>query len=209
MADEKDIQQLINELKDVRDALPEALKNVATSMSLTGKAMAERSIKDKGFGQVYSAAEIPAYFFKGFTSKKGKTYLPKYINNRGLKAIEDVEKEQAKENRQNDTNFRARMSFKELRKAQGLPIDHVDLTYSGKMWAGMGPLPVEVNGYEYVAPLGGFNNEAQDKMNWNYQRYGDFMAEALTGDYLEKIYEIGISELMRFMGDKLNLTITP
>lgn len=198
----KDLQELINALKAVRDELPQALASTATSMSLAAKALAERTIKDKGFGEVYSAAQMPSYFFKGFTSN-GKIYPPKYLNKRGLAYIESVEKQQAKENRQNKTDFRARLSWAELRKAQGLQTGHVDLTYSGKMWAGMFPQDVIVEGYKYIAPLGGNNKEAQDEMTYNFERYGDFIGATLTGDNLDMLYNVGIEELVRFLDNKI------
>lgn len=199
----KDLQELINALKDVRDALPEALASTATSMSLTGKALAERTIKDKGFGESYSTTSMPAYFFKGFKGKNGTTYLPQYLNKRGLAYIESIEKRQAQENKKNKTSFRAKISWAELRKAQGLQTGHVDLTYSGKMWAGMFPQEVIVEGYKYIAPLGATNKEAQDKMNWNFEQYGDFIGATLTSDNLDMIYNVGIDELMRFIDEKM------
>lgn len=199
----KDLQELINALKDVRDALPEALASTATSMSLTAKALAERTIKDKGFGEKYSTASMPAYFYKGFTGKNGTTYLPQYLNKRGLAYIEKIEKQQAQENKKNKTSYRAKISWAEFRKAQGLQTGHVDLTYSGKMWAGMFPQDVVVEGFKYIAPLGNNTKEGQDKMNWNFEQYGDFIGATLTGDNLDLIYNVGIDELMRFIDDKL------
>lgn len=195
--DGQDLQILINALKDVRDALPEVLSKTATSMSLTAKALAERQIKDIGFGQVYSATPVPTFFLKG-----------RVLNNQGTRAIEQEEKKQASENRKQKTDFQPTMSYKELRQVQGLQSSHVDLTYSGKMWAGMQPMEVEINGYEYTAPLGGTNTESQQAMNYNYARYGDFIGEVLTGDVLDKIYEVGASELIRFLDDKLGWATT-
>ena len=48
------LRDLINNLKDIEEALPEVLKQSATVMAHDGKALAERIIKDKGFGEVYS-----------------------------------------------------------------------------------------------------------------------------------------------------------
>ena len=62
---ENNLKELIEKFKAIRDALPEVLPDVATSMSLTAKAIAERTIKDKGFGELYSDTEVPAWFFKG------------------------------------------------------------------------------------------------------------------------------------------------
>lgn len=199
----QDLQDLINAMKDVRDALPAALSSTATSMSLTAKALAERTIKDKGFGETYSTAQMPAYFYKGFTGKNGITYLPKNLNKRGLAYIDAREKQQAQENKANGTNYRARISWQDFRKSQGLQVGHVDLTYSGKMWAGMFPQEVQIEGYKYIAPLGANNEEAQNKMNWNFEQYGDFIGATLTGDNLDLIYQVGIDELVRFLDEKM------
>jgi hypothetical protein len=48
------------------------------------------------------------------------------------------------------------------------------------MWANMQPVRVEQKGDLYLAPLGATNTEARDKMNWNRDRYGDFVGKALT-----------------------------
>lgn len=183
---DKDIQELINQLKRLRDELPTVLPAIATSMSLTAKAIAERTIKDKGFGDEYSLSQLPIWFLKG-----------KQINNKGVKYIEKIEKEARKSGEPATGNWR------EFREAQGLQTKHVDLTYSGKMWAGMFPQDVIVEGYKYIAPLGNNTIEGQEKMNWNFERYGDFIGATLTGDNLDAVYKVGIDELIRLLDERI------
>lgn len=184
---DQDIQVLINQLKRVREELPAALAETATSMSMTAKAISERTIKDKGFGAQYSYAEYPVWFLKG-----------KQLNAKGLKYIQQKEREADKNDEFATGNWR------EFREAQGLQTKHVDLTYSGKMWAGMFPQEVQISGYKYIAPLGNNTQEGQDKMNWNFERYGDFIGETLTGENLDILYRVAIDELIRFLDARID-----
>lgn len=182
------LEELIKRLKAVRDAIPELMPSVATSVSMSAKAIAERIIKEKGFGKNYSATEIPAFFFKG-----------KELNKRGLNYIQKLEKQADEENS-------AMLNWGEFRAAQGLQSKFVDLTYSGKMWSSMFPQDVEVDLFRYVAPLGSTNKEGQNKMNWNFERYGDFVYMTLQGDDTEDIlYNIAYDELVRLLDEKLKL----
>ena len=131
-----DLAELIKRLKAFRDAIPEVMPQVATSVSMSAKALAERTIKDKGFGKTYSTTKVPAFFMYGKElNKKGKTY------------IEQLEKKADEENP-------ALLNWGEFRGAQGLQNKYVDLTYSGKMWSSMFPQDVQIDLFRYVAPLG-------------------------------------------------------
>ena len=182
-----DLADLIKQLKAFRDAIPDVMPTVATSVSMSAKALAERTIKDKGFGFLYSQTEVPAWFFKG-----------KELNKRGLAYLESLEEKADEENP-------ALTNWGEFRNSQGLQSKYVDLTYSGKMWASMFPQDVQIDLFRYVAPLGSTNKEGQNKMNWNYERYGDFVGEALKGDSEDILYNVAYDELVRFLDEKLKL----
>lgn len=180
-------EELIEIMKAVRNALPETLKEAATSVSMSAKAIAERQIKEAGFGAMYSSNEYPVWFLKG-----------KELNNRGTAFIYSVEEEADK------LDINAEANWAQFRGAQGLQTGHVDLTYSGKMWSGMFPQEVQIDGFRYIAPLGHNNKEGQASMNYNYERYGDFIGSQLTGDNLELLYEIATDEIYRLIDEKLN-----
>jgi hypothetical protein len=197
MAD--DISVLIAKIKEFRDSLPEVLPDVATSVSMAGKAIAERTIKDKGFGKAYSTTPIPSWYFYGKElNKTGKTFLESLKDPKGAvkskKKLEDITELDL---------LQGTTTWGEFRKAQGLQTDYVDLTYSGKMWAGMFPQDVQVTLFDYIAPLGNNTKEGQDKMNYNYERYGDFVGKVLTGDNMDLLYDVAYDELMRLMDEKL------
>ena len=71
------------------------------------------------------------------------------------------------------------------------------------MWASMFPQDVEIVGMVYTAPLGSNNKEGQSKMNWNFDRYGDFVGRALSGDNLELLYGVALDELSRLIDEKI------
>ena len=182
----KEFRELIAAFKAVRDALPEVLPQAATSVSMAGKALAERTVKDKGFGEAYSTSEVPAWFFKG-----------KELNKRGAAFVANLEKQAAEKNKL------ALSNWGEFRQAQGLQINYVDLTYSGEMWRGLFPQDVQVEDFRYIAPLGSTTVAGQKKLNWQYERYGNFFAKVLTGDNLDAMYKVAFDELVRLLDEKI------
>jgi hypothetical protein len=92
----------------LRKEMEQELKSIAVEMANSAKAIAERKIIDKGFGEKYSEAGAPAFFLLEKTlNNKGKAFLKKKIKNKEL------------------------ATWRELREAQGLQGDYVDLYYSG------------------------------------------------------------------------------
>jgi hypothetical protein len=152
-ADLKRLIQLV--MQEIERELPTASMRIATD----AKALCERRIKEKGFGPVYSDYRVPAFFLADSTlNNKGKTFLNR------------------KKTKRDGTNW------KELRAAQGLQAKFVDLSYSNEMWSGMGVVRTERSGDSFVSHLGSNNKSAQQKMDWNFARYGDFIMEVLEED---------------------------
>lgn len=173
-----DISVLREQLKQLEEAVRLKLPEVATLISLTAKAFAERTIKDKGFGEVYSQTTVPAWFMDG-----------KELNNAGAAFI--AKKKKAKE----------KTNWGEFRAAQGLQVAHVDLSYTNTMWASMAPEEPHEEGGIIRAPLAGGNLETQNKMNWNYERYGDFIGEALTPENFQVMLQMIYDEIIRIIED--------
>lgn len=173
MANLKDFSE---DMQKLAKALETRLPEVATGLSLTAKALSERTIREKGMGETYSTNEVPAFFFEG-----------KALNAAGEAFIDSKVKAEKKEDRY--TNWG------ELRQAQGLQVAHVDLGYSNKMWAGMTPLEVVRSGFIFRAPLGGNNTEVQNKMDWNRDRYGNFVERVLTPSDYELMQEYVTTEI--------------
>lgn len=174
----KNLNTLRDELRLIENKVREILPDVAILLTLSAKAIAERNIKEKGFGFAYSTNTVPAWFLEGKEwNGAGEAFIKKKI---------DADEE---------TNWQ------ELRAAQGMQTAFVDLTFSGTMWANMAPAPVENNGNIYSAPLAATNVEVQNKMNWNRDRYGDFIGKALTEENYKLLFQIVISEILKAVQD--------
>ena len=160
------LRDLINQMKELEEALPEILKEASVIMAHDAKALAERIIKDKGFGAVYSSNKVPSWFLVG-----------KELNVAGLNYIYDAYDDDEGVN------------WSGLRDAQGLQTKHVDLAYTTRMWKGMRPDEVKEENGRYFCLMGHNDNEGRKKMNWNFERYGDFIGKALKGqeEVLEEV----------------------
>lgn len=179
----QDISVLIGTLKEVQQAIPDAFGKTAESMAATAKALAQLTIEKEPILGKYSDGVVPAYWLEG-----------KELNGAGTSFI--AKKMEEKEPKDRVTNW------KELRRAQGLQTDHVDLTYSGEMWRGLLPQPYTEEGGKFISILAHNNQDGQDKLNWNRQRYGDFIRKALnTSDNIELIKGVAEEEIARFLSN--------
>lgn len=170
------LRDLINKFEGARDNLDLALLDTATSVSLAGKQYSERIISDEGFGAFYSDTKYPAFLMYGEELTLG-----------GLAYLE------------NKADKKELTNWKGLRDAQGLQTSFVDLHYSNKMFESMLPRDSFQDGTKYLAPLASSNTEGQNKMNWNRDRYGDFIGKALGEDGKELMGTVGLAELERFL----------
>lgn len=177
----EDLDSLINKLKQVRQELPEVLGLTAESMAGTAKAVAQLTIENEAILGQYKDGVVPAAWFEG-----------KELNARGTSFI--AKKMESKNKTDQLTNW------KEFRAAQGLQTDHVDLTFTGEMWRGLLPQPFQVDGNKYYSVLAHNNKDGQNKLNWNRQRYGDFISKALnTPDNKNLLTGIAQEEILRFL----------
>lgn len=185
-----------NRLQQLREAVEAKLPDIAVAMTLTAKALAERNIKEKGFGRVYSEHKVPAWFLHG---KELNAQGTKFLADHGVQADgtqgDPKKKRRKKKGEPAPEPFSKLTNWKEFRGAQGLQTSHVDLSYSNKMFANMQPMPVQVEGYVYRSALGATNVEAQNKMNWNRDRYGDFIGKALGPDEIKILADTALAEV--------------
>lgn len=193
-----DINALKEKLKQIEEAVLQKAPEIAITLTLSAKALAERNIKDKGFGYKYSQNKIPAWFLHGKELNQKGT---KFLQDRGVDAGTGAQGEPKKKRRKKGETaepgqFDKTTNWAEFRSAQGLQNAFVDLSYSNKMFANMQPIRVEQKGDLYLAPLGATNTEAQDKMNWNRDRYGDFIGKALTEEDRNTLTDVVVGEVV-------------
>jgi hypothetical protein len=192
-----DISEFKKRTQQLREQLTAHLPQIAETLAISAKALAERNMKEQGFGVMYSTRQVPAWFFHG-----------KELNARGTKFLEDrgvhpatgaqgaAKKKRRKQKGDPDPgHFDKTTTWGEFRAAQGLQKAFIDLSYSNKMWANMGvTATVERNG-AILALLGSTNREAQNKMNWNFERFGDFIRKSLTAEHGKILGALAISEV--------------
>jgi hypothetical protein len=189
------LEDLKKRIIQIREAITAKLPDIAIEVTLSAKALAERHIKDKGFGKGYSDNKIPSWFLDGKElNQSGATWLAnkKIKDSRGTHTQDGVKYYPADYG----------VNWKMFRSAQGLQTEHVDLTYSGKMFANMQPVRVEQIGEgRFIAWLGATNTEAKDKMNWNRDRFGDFITKALTDDDRELLVQVVEEEVLKVLNE--------
>lgn len=197
-----ELSEFKQRLQRLREAVEAKLPDIAVSLTLSAKALSERNIKDKGFGKMYSENKIPAWFLHGKElNGSGTTFLANHgVNEKGEQGA-GKKKRRKKKGDPDPGHFDTLTNWKEFRAAQGLPVDHVDLSYSNMMWANMQPVKVEQRGDVYLAPLGATNVEAQNKMNWNRDRYGDFIGKSLTDSDREVLTSVVVDEVVKVLDD--------
>lgn len=167
-------------LSELKKRIAEASKQILSELpriveeyAHTARVISERNIIDKGFGEDYSTNEVPAFFFLGKElNAQGKTFVKKKIK----------EKEG--------------LNWSAFKEAQGLPTDHVTLSYTNEMWRGIVVLRVNVSGSKFVAILGHNNSAGKEKMGWNNKRYGDFIMKSLSKEDRKFLIELANDEIM-------------
>jgi hypothetical protein len=184
-----DLNDFRKRLKEIRDAVEAKLPDIAVTLTLSAKALAERRIKEAGFGAKYSKSKLPHWFLDGKELNQGGAAWLDAKRKKDQAATKTVE---GKVIYPDDWG----VTWGELRAAQGLQTGHVDLTYTGFTFSNMQPVGIEQQGAIVRAPLGATNKETQDKMNWNRERYGDFIGKALTPNGRELLVEVVVGEVV-------------
>jgi hypothetical protein len=200
-----DISDFKKRLKEIEEAILQKLPEIAISMTLSAKALAERQIKDAGFGAKYSQNKIPAWFLHGKElNQKGTKFLEDHGVDAGTGKQGEAKKKRRKKKGDPDPGkFDTLTNWSEFRAAQGLQVAHVDGSYSNKMWANMQPLKPYQSLYIIYSPLGATNTEAQAKMNYMRDRYGDFIGKAITEENRQILTDLVADEVVKVISEFL------
>lgn len=189
------IEELKARLEQLREAVAQKLPDIALTMAITAKSLSERNIRERGFGAKYSENKVPAWWFLGKElNGSGTSYLQSLTApkaSKGKKKIEDITEADLVD---------GETTWGDFREAQGLQKMFVDLGYTNKMWADMSPVEVAQQGDgRVVAFLGGRTRENQDKMNYNRDRYGDFISKGLGEQGRDLLGQVLIDEVVSVM----------
>jgi hypothetical protein len=172
-----DLTNLIDRIDTLEKELRIELPNLAKGALLTIKALAELEIQEKGFGASYSPNEV-----------RNSTLRKNLLNNRGRDFLDKRDKKGQKVT-----------SYSEFRKAQGLQNRYVDLTYTGKMWAGMTVTKETENSGLFIAVLGSSSQIGAFKMDKNFERYGDYIAKVTSQQDITDVAEYVNEEVINII----------
>lgn len=158
------LDQYINNLEQFLNVVQNELPVIMTEGATTMKTQIQDRIQERGLddqnnplkygsGNPYSEKDIPAFFYKNAeTLNAGAS---KYVDDQ----IEEGEG----------------ISYKDWREANNLQTDHVDLTFSGRMWQNIGLTSVKSGQNIAIVTISGKTTEAEDKAFFNSIRYGDIL----------------------------------
>jgi hypothetical protein len=155
-------------------ALDSGGQKCVQTMALTGQSLVQHRIQEKGIpGKKYSKNKLPAFFFDDLT-----------LNATGRKAVDDATEG---------------ISYEELRIADGKQVDHVDLTFSGRMFGGTKIVRILTSGATFVAQVGGTDEEVDAKLGYAVLHYGENVfdptpeeqleIDEIAEDFLAKLFE--------------------
>jgi hypothetical protein len=152
------------------------LKCVET-MALTGQSLIQHRIQEEGVpGRKYSKNKLPAFFFDDKASTA-----------RGRKFVDDATEG---------------ISYEEFREADGKQVDHVDLTFSGRMFGGTRIIRLTSGGSAFVAQVGGTDAEVDAKLGYAVERFGEKVFDP-TPEEQREIDEIAEDFLSTLFSDFL------
>lgn len=174
---------------ELRAEMPSIMKEVGETMLSFTLTEIRRNGGIRSNAQYSNNPGVPAYLYRG----KNKDY-PKALNAAGRAYIESKIKyskriagfkakdlasqgiDRFPRGSANPFNYAGFINWKGLRAAQGLQITKVDLTYSGRMLQSVTFTGNTTSGDVFRVIFGGSDMETRDKLKWNFERYGDFLA---------------------------------
>lgn len=167
------LETLISRLSDLEKDLQSKAPSILMS---SGKAFLEakkRQILSSGVGRYSSKKFYPS-------ALKGKE-----LTSSGRSFIEEKIKSKTK------------INWASLRKAEGLQTSYVDLYYSGHMWNSTIAKKANSSTYVFYITIGAKNKLAQKKLNYNFERYGDFLSPNKSQlDVIKKELKNNVSNLI-------------
>lgn len=190
-----ELDEYINNLENFINNYDVDLRRIVDEVALNAIALIIQRIQSTGLkgGRRYSTRKLPTFYFDN-----------KALNGGGRELLNRRKKKDPVTNEYG-------ISYEEWRKANGLQTAFVDLTYSGKMFEKKGQsyngvmefsLINIIERYQSVnqvtTVIGALDKETEDKLRWNMERFGDFLAVTTSEkEMLDKLFEIRLRELYK------------
>lgn len=163
------LNDAINRLKSLTKELEVKIPLIITASNVTAKSLVQNRVQETGKNSKgtqlgdYSENGISAFFFIGKGSKSTDAKLKK------------LQREEKK------------VSYSDFRKLDGKQNKHVDLTFSGRMWRGIGLTQSSTSNNRTTVKVGAKDNYTDKVSESNSIRYGNFLT--LASEEVEEIEE--------------------
>lgn len=156
----KTLDDLIDKLKEMRDGIAKDAEQVSQRMAMDYKEAVVRRLQDQGIeGESYSDAGVPAYMYSN--DKWSNSYAR--LNSGFDRMISDKKKK------------KELVSWKDVRRSQGRQVEKVDFRFSGRTLNNLTIVKTEIDKHKAITYLGATQQETQDRLNYGYSMYGDFL----------------------------------
>jgi len=174
----------IKKFDSLVNTLEREIPRIIISQNVTAKSLVQNRIQETGKNKQgsqlgnYSNRPIPAFFFIG----------------KGKKTTDAKLKKLAREKKN--------ISYAEFRRLDGKQNEHVDLTFTGKMWRGIGLTTSNTSGKKTSVKIGPKDGRTDKVAGYNRDRYGDFLD--LSEDEIKQIEEDVQFEIEQILNTELN-----
>ena len=164
-------------------------------LALSAMALVVNRIQREGIaGKKYSVNKLPAFFYYDrWLNAGGKALYESHTKKHLREGLNDFFGDSIKLKKSKVDNLEDGISYEEWRIANGLQVNHVDLTFSGRMFQNLGIIATKKVGSYYVTVIGGTNPEIVLRLEYNAIRYGDFLTpnkeeiDLLQRQFVERI----------------------
>ncbi|MFT3704641.1 MAG: hypothetical protein QM802_19910 [Agriterribacter sp.] len=166
------IQEAIARIDQIILGLDAELQKASEELALSLMGMIINRIQQQGLpGRKYSKNKLPAfYFYDRALNAGGRALYAKHVKKRERELLKEIG-EKLRKNTAID-EMENGISYEEWRVANGLQVNHVDLTFSGRMLQNLGIVGTKRVGDYYVTVLGGTNEETKLRLEYNTIRFG-------------------------------------
>ena len=155
------IDEYIKKLETAEQSILQEFVPIAEEAALNTKALVVKQIQEEGVGK-YSTKGVPAYLY---LDENGEPKLERTKSNAGINFI----KKRAKEDK------KKMLTWADLRDAEGLQTNFVDLTFTGEMFRDLHIIGTNIQQGRITTILGASRKETQDKLKWSVARYGNIL----------------------------------
>ena len=170
-----DFETAYTDFQRSAEAMKADFVNLARQGATDCVALIVNRIQQEGIpGRTYSENPLPVFWFEGKALNAGGRALLDAHHKKKERAKTIKEGGKVRKNAKLD-NLENGISYGEWRRANGLQTNHIDLTFTNRMFRGLIIKTVENSGGVVSVVIAGQDQETIDKLQWNTDRFGYFL----------------------------------